>query len=506
MSGEIKERTFSDLAGFHHKQTLALKMLYEGSPNTQLLVGGAGFGGKSRFLRGASIHHQLWLHSKGFYLPSVFASASYEALRDRHYAKFAQEWGSMGTIKKDDKQYGRCFRFKNDNIAPICLRNLSSAEERRGSEYAAGFLDELTEILQDVYGDFCYMIRSPGPERHPIAAGTNPDGIGHNWVKSMWRPNIPETERLKPFPSRIDPDGNIDPLDYKYLAFLPDDNPQFNEKRFWRAVSSLADHIQRSRRWGLWDAPEGARFATLREDTHLFNFKKRFPYGIPSNYPVILGIDYGLRAPYCCLWITFDEDGNAYVFKEDYKPGFTADAQALRVAEMTPPGLKIAKAYLDPAMWQVLPGHLGKTEISTADMYTDILCKLPNFPKSLTPGWNRSRVHCLTTLDKYLNHSNEYPNLYIEEGCQALWGELTGAIFKKGAGLREFSEDIDERCADHAITALYYALHSHANPSVIIPKDESYEAIIQRHIQLREKALEVEANKVFEREVRRLKL
>lgn len=455
-----EDLAFSQYAGFHPKQTLALQRMYE-QPEIQLLCGGAGFGGKSRFLRAAAIHHQTWLAAKGFYLPSVFASESYESLRDRHFAHFQQEWGEWGHIKKDDKEYGRCFRFYNHSIPPLCLRNLSNVDERRGSEYAAGFLDEVTEILEAVYGDFLYTIRAPGPECHPVVCATNPDGIGHYWVKDKWRPHMNDEQRRSPFPSRVDPMGILNPSNFAYVPFLPDDNPQFDEERFWRAVSSQPEHIQKARRWGLWDAPEGARWPFLNPDAHLFNFKKTFPNGIPNHWPIILCIDYGLRAPYCCLWVAFDHDGNAWCFREDYQAGLTADAQAQRVAEKTPGNERIKGIYLDPAMWQRLPGHQGPSEITTQQMYADVLCKMVNFPKSLTPGWNKSRVHALSTLDKFLNRNNPYPNLYISEDCQALWGELCGAIFKKGAGLREFSEDLDERCADHAITALYYGLHTY---------------------------------------------
>lgn len=112
-------------------------------------------------------------------------------------------------------------------------------------------------------------------------------------------------------------------------------------------------------------------------------------------------------------------------------------------------------------MWANLPGHQGPTDISTADMYQEAFDGEPNIGP-LVRGYNRSRVHGLSTLDKLLRRENAYPDWYIEgTECSPLWTELEGAQFKKGSGFRELSEDLDERCPDHGITAAIYGLHTH---------------------------------------------
>lgn len=372
LNPESKQMRFRELAQLHTKQNRVLDAMTS-KPNPAILAGGSGFGGKSRGLRAAAVYWHLWLYKHGFRgLPSIFASSSYEALRDRHFSHFGAEWGDLGQVVLNDKIFGRCFKFHNKKLGAICFRNLADPNERKGSEYAAGFLDELTEITHAVFGAFCYMVRLPGPPFHPIVAGSNPDGIGHTFAKALWRPQLYDQAtgelldpdaKAKPLPTSVDPMGGLDPLDYIYVPFLPDDNPAFSEEAFWRMVSHLPEHIQRARRYGTWDAPEGARFPYLDAGVHTFQFAEQFPQGLPQGWVRILGIDYGLRAPYAAIWSTIDYDGNVYTYREDYQAGLTADAQAERVLEKTLPTEKIDAVYLDPAMWGRFPGHQGPVEV-----------------------------------------------------------------------------------------------------------------------------------------------
>jgi hypothetical protein len=208
---------------------------------------------------------------------------------------------------------------------------------------------------------------------------------------------------------------------------------------------------------------------------HRFKFADKFPSGIPESYRIILGVDYGLRAPYCCLWIAVDYDGDLWVFREDYMAGVYADDQPKRITAKTRAHEVIDAVYMDPAMWSAMPGTTGPSNICVADFYTDQLGEDKRFGPILR-GFNKSRQHALATLDKLFNRGNGAPNLYIEEGCQNLWDELTGAEWDKDG-----REDIDAKCPDHAITALYYACHTYLDlpvePRPAIPTpEEIYES------------------------------
>jgi len=457
---------FFDLAKLHPKQRRSILAMYT-RPEARVLAGGSGTGGKSYGLRAAAIHHAMWLASIGIQNPvTLFGSSTYEALRDRHFSKFVLEWGEWGELRTSDKVYGRCFRFNDPHLGAIAFRNLEDPNERRGSEFMAGFLDETTENTRDVWGAFCYMVRYPGLPFRPILTASNPDGIGFQWCKTAWRPDlydsngavIDEGKRSAKYPEAFDPAGLMDPLDYIYVPYLPEDNPTFDEGAFWAGVAHLPHHIQRARRYGLWTAPEGARWPFLEDTTHRFDMGETFPNGIPSSWPKWITIDYGLRAPYCCLWGTQDYDGDVYIYREDYQAGLTADLQAKRIAELTRQNEVITDATADPAMWQRLPGHTGPTTLSTAEMYESEFVHHPQLPNSLIPGINKSRIMSLAAIDKYINRGNRFPNLWIERSCMSTWAELTGATFARGSNAAERSEDIDPRNPDHAITALYYRL------------------------------------------------
>lgn len=456
--------SFRELASLTPKQNAGLDAALS-RRRARLLVGGAGFGGKSRFLRAFCMFMAGKYRSLNLPYPQkiTLATSSYEALRDRHFSHLVNEYGPnsncpLGELRTDDKEYGRCFKFFDRRMGAILLRNLADPNERRGSECAAAAVDELTEITRKQFGDFSYTVRSPlDLPWLPIAAGTNPDGIGHAWVKGTWRPKLAGEARLLPFTQKEL--AGLNPADYLYIQFLPDDNPTFVEEDFMASIAHLPEHIQRARRYGLWDAPEGARWPFLDEEVQLFDPEIQFPHGIPPSWVRILHVDYGHRAPYCALWTAIDHDRNAWTYREDYQAGLTADAQAFRIAEKTKDTERLQSCYFDPSMWATLPAYTGPTELSLIDMYDAVLGPDARFGP-LVRGYNRSRVHALGTLDKMLRRDNGHPNWFISKNCPALWGELQSAIWDQSGVFNEKKEDIDARCADHAITAGYYGLHT----------------------------------------------
>lgn len=473
--------SFTSRVKFHPKQAAAFWAMWC-RPQATVLAGGSGFGGKSYLLRAAAVGFHIWAVCHGYVAPiTLFTSSSYEALRDRHFSYFVREWGHLGELKSDHAEYGRCFLFNAPSMGAICFRNISDQSERRGAEYLAGFNDETTEITSKLWGEFLYRVRAPGLSVNPVLAATNPDGIGHSWCKALWRPHLVRDKWLNfllsgesgdpegiPGFVKAQADATLDPLDYIYVPFLPDDNPIFDEKTFYRGVGHLPIEIQRARRNGSWESPEGARFSTLDEGRHIFKVKEAFPQGIPSTWPRIMGTDYGLRAPYCNLWGAVSPDLDIYVYREDYMARLTADIQAKRIQNLTGVNEKLTSWKVDPAMFSANPGHIptpnNERTPSVIDLYKLVIKQDPRFPSPM-PGKYKSRAHALSRLDQYLNLDNELPNMYFEDSLMFTWEELTGAVFKTGTVLAELSEDIDPRCADHAITALYYMMADDPMPA-----------------------------------------
>jgi hypothetical protein len=230
-------------------------------------------------------------------------------------------------------------------------------------------------------------------------------------------------------------------------------------------LDRLTGHLYFSRRLGKWDAPLGARWPTLDRKEHIFRFKEKWPNGLPEGYKIIMGLDWGKRAPYCALWITIDPDGDLYLYREDYQAGLDTHVQAQRVHNLTGGNEYVSTIRADRSMWNATQreGEIepGRPLIS---YFEDELSRDPRFG-GFAKGYNRHRATALDTIDKVLNRGNGYPDLYIEESCTNVWKELSGAIWDTRGMLAGKREDLDPRSADHAITALYYALHAEIEPA-----------------------------------------
>ena len=224
-------------------------------------------------------------------------------------------------------------------------------------------------------------------------------------------------------------------------------------------LDQMQGHLKDRMRHGLWVAAEGARFPQLDPKVHRFSMRELWPKGLPDHYRVIMGVDYGLAAPYCALWIAIDPEKNAYVFREDYEKGLTADVQARRMVSLTGENEKVAEIWPDPTIWAKFPGHQGPTHKCTGDYYEAEFRKYPKMGPIMRSyhGADRRRMG-FDTIDVMLNRDNDHPNLYIEQSCVNLWREMNEAVWDQNTVTGAIREDIRKECADHAITALYYPL------------------------------------------------
>lgn len=339
---------------------------------------------------------------------------------------------------------GRAHRqsYVYPNRSQINVGGLDKPERIMSSDYDIIYVPEATEALESDWEMLMTRLRHGKLGFHQIVGDCNPDAPTH------WINNRASLERIC---SRHEDNPTL------FDEVLGDWTP--HGKEYIATLDSLSGHRKERLRYGRWVAPEGARFPNLSSELHQFDLERTFPRGLPSNWPIIMGLDYGLRAPYCALWTAIDEDKNLWVFREDYEAGITADVQAERFIRLTAQNEKIRTVYADPACWAKFPGHEGPSLKCTADFYQDAIAKDKRFG-GLVPGFNKSRRLALDTIDALLNRGNEYPNLYIErKACPNLWRELTEAVWDSRS--KDLKEDIDPACDDHAITAGYYGWHTY---------------------------------------------
>ena len=437
-------RTYRNLT---EKQNLALDYCIA-QPSAKVLYGGAGFGGKSYLLRSAALFFAGFLAQLGF--PGqvgMLVCKDYPSLRDRHAPALAQEFAQFGEVKTNDKHYGYCFKFHDPALGALRLRNADESDKYRGTENAYILVDELTELPKTILGDLLYCLRSSQKLPFmPFLGASNPDGLGFSWVKKLWVTSDFTNE-------------NLNPLDFKFIQALPQDNPTYDGNTYEQTLMGLPEWKRKARLEGSWETPSGARYPQLDSSIHRFKVSEVFPHGISSTATLFMGVDWGIRDPYCALWIV-EHERDLYVIREDYLTDLSSDKQAERITRLTKANETITRVYCDSQMWEKkrdphkFDAPVGE---SAADVYTRALKADGRFGV-LLPAYKGRRTIPLDTLDRLFNRNNNYPDLYIEENCVELWRELTGAVWASTDGKRE---DIDPKNPDHAITALYYAVHTH---------------------------------------------
>jgi phage terminase large subunit len=423
------------------------------------LFGGAGGGGKSYGLRALCVYGLLLLEAYGFpNQRAVLACSTYPLLRDRHIGKFLREYAWLGAEVGTSMEHGLHVRFKKrPNMGVVCLRNLEDPNNYRGTEAPIIAVDEATELpehieAEPILGTLLYPLRTE--KEFPFSSlsfGSNPDGVGHIWVKNAF---ITCSEQRGLRPER-----------FGYIEAKSTDNPHINES-WYENLNALSADTRNARLNADWTMPKGARFPMLRKDTHIFRFKDRFPRGIPGHYTKIMGVDYGLQAPYAATWHAIDEQGDIWTYREDYRSGLHDEAQAKRILEMTKENEIIEVMRCDPAMWSKKPAHNGPVEPAYIEAYERILGadKFNRF-KSIEKGYNQSRGHSFGSLHKLLERGNQSPDWYIEESCEHLWRELTALVWDTRGIYGGVKEDVDPRLPDHAVDSCRMALHSYLEPS-----------------------------------------
>lgn len=227
-------------------------------------------------------------------------------------------------------------------------------------------------------------------------------------------------------------------------------------------LDRLEGYVKDRMRYGKWVAAEGARWPFIQAYEHQFKMGDRFPYGLPEGYRKVMGVDFGTAAPYACLWLAIDEDKNVFVYREDYQAGIGSAEQAQRMVAKTG-NEYISGIYPDPTVFnKPQDPHRDPQSVANlktvADYYREAFAPDDRFGSvvqiAADPKRRKIGMDLITTL---LTRNNGYPDLWIEEGCKALWKELCEAVWHQPAsGVHQ--EDIDPKCADHAITALYYPL------------------------------------------------
>jgi len=426
----------------------------------EVLYGGAGFGGKSRGLRAAAFELNYDLRERGF--PGrwgVLVCKTYSDLMDRHARDLTREMGDLGRIRKTAME-GYFWQFYDPSLGGFYLRNIGSdPEQKRGAQFDWMLVDELTQLLKGEFDAVRYLLRSGDNLPYlSFGAGTNPDGIGHGWVKRLWIDrDFSDIEHLIKA-------GVISKTDYHFIQAMAKHNPAPSPQIHATLMSNSDPMLVKSRWEGSWDLSFGTRFMQFSRKVHSFGWKEfEERYGVGTPYQKILkserfqlfgSLDYGTAADSASAFYlhAVDEDRNVWTFNELYMQGTYLDNQAELIhSVLSQWDDRVKIIFADPALDQ--PDSDGISR----------LFKFRSRGVPLIPAIN-DRIEGWATLDEFLMYRRgddaealSQPKWRIHEDCRQAQRFLLSAPRDEVR-----MEDVSRRFADdHAGDSLRYFFHSY---------------------------------------------
>lgn len=331
-------------------------------------------------------------------------------------------------------------RVKFPNGSRILLggyKDERDIEKYLGIEYDVIVLEEATQITEAKKDKIKGSLRtSKVGWRTRMYLSTNADGIGLQWFKKTY----------------IEPWREGKEVNARYFEAHYRDNPLLAQD-YVDYLENLKGPLGKAWRDADWDAFAGMAFPLWNYDRHVIP-----PFEIPDEWPKWRAVDWGMAAPWCCLWFAKNPDTQRiYVYREAYKAELTSKQQAGYIVDATPPNEIITITYADPALWtrKDMEGMVK----STSDEY-----RTAGVP--LTKADNR-RIEGKRKVDEIMaDISDGEPGVQIFDTCPHLIEQCSTLVHD------ELNvEDVDTRQEDHAYDTLRYGLTNVGSRPVPPPRN-----------------------------------
>lgn len=411
-----------------------------------VLYGGARGGGKTEAGLAWLVDPDYLHHSQ---YRALVLRRNYDDLRDWiDRAKYFYRYLDVSAVGNPTE-----FRFPNGaKIRTGHLSEDSAFEKYLGHQYHKMLIEEVTLIPEELqFERVASAVRSPHKELKPrIFLTTNPGGQGHQWVKDRF---VTDSNKV------INGKGG------RTQVFIPAkiyDNPTLIEADpdYVKQLESLPTELKRMWLDGDWDVFQGQFFSTFKRDLHVIE-----PQEIPRGWYRYRCIDYGYKAPFCCLWFAVDYDQNVYVYREHYEAGKELGHHIKRIKELSGDEDYMA-TIIDPSTSirnpqnTNKPGSVAPSNMSIADimLFQGVASIRANNDRM--SGWNLIREY-LKEKDK----DEKGADIKIFNNCENLIKEFTTAIYSKSK-----VEDLDTHGKDHALDSLRYGLMHLGKPHYIEEK------------------------------------
>lgn len=310
----------------HPKQWIAFTSIA-----TEILYGGAAGAAKSHLMRVAAIIWCLSIPGLQVYL----FRRHYDDLVKNHmegptgfHAMLAEWVGKYVQIVDME------IRFNNGSR--IFLAHCQHEKDRfkyQGAEMHVLLIDELTHFTELIYRFLRSRVRMPDtiklklPEKYKncfprVLCGTNPGGVGHQFVKTTWIDAKPAMEIWQT------PDGEGGFL-RQYIPAKLSDNPSISQLEYGRNLQGLgSEALVKAMLDGDWDVVSGAAFVISRE-RHMLR-----PFTPPKHWTKFSSFDWGYVRPYCQGWYCVPDDDTILAAKGDWPEMLIPKRSVIRYREL----------------------------------------------------------------------------------------------------------------------------------------------------------------------------
>ncbi len=368
---------------------------------------------------------------KALYLRRTFPDLERSVIR-RSQTKYPKGLGKYNEVK-------HLWTFVNSSTLEFgSLDREMDVLKYQSAEYDLIIFDELTHFTEYQYTYMRSRNRTTLAGVKPrMRSGTNPGGIGHGWVKTMFiDPAPPETVWVTEegttrcfIPAKVTDNLILmqrDPLYVKRLQSLPE-----NERK------ALLE--------GDWDIFAGQYFREFRRDKHVVT-----PFAIPPEWVRFCSIDWGYNDPCAVYWHAVAPDRHIYTYRELYINQTKASDVAKKMLELSRgEGIEYTKMSQDA--WQKRGNDHEKGEC-IAETFIDEGIYVEKADNDRLNGWQRMHEYLADAPDGK-------PYWQIFDTCTNLVRTLPELVHDEHR-----VEDVSSKCEDHAAESCRYGLMSRPDP------------------------------------------
>ena len=321
----------------------------------------------------------------------------------------------------------------------IWYTGLDKDSHALSKEFAWIGVEEAREFTEKDWTHLKGTLRGFDVPYYQIAAVTNPWNPNHFLYKYFYENGDKVNKKGKRIRSLIQSklDHNMKYLHEDYIQMLDD----------------LPGKYRDIYRLGLWTFLEGMIFSCFDAQKHIVTQ----PFEIPSDWQIVLGIDFGFNHPFVCQWWAIDpKTDRCFLYREIYKSNDVVTEYA-KIIKSFPDFKRVSVAYCDHSKgeYEILrragipcvPAVKGAGSVvsSIQDIYMRMSKgQIHFFPNAVChePDLELKRKNYpMSTVDEipgYYYKAPDKPQDEMDDGCKAMMYALYSYFLKRGGAWADY--------------------------------------------------------------------